>query len=190
MPPKFKFTKEEIILCALNITRENGIEALTARSLAERLGTSTKPIFGLFKNMEDVRAGVINEAYKKYHGCLQKTISEEKYPVYKASGMGYIQFAKEEKELFKLLFMRDRSNEKIDDNREEVRPQLEMIKDSLNLSEDDAWLFHIEMWIYVHGIATMTATAYLEWETEFISNTLSDVYNGLRQRFLEKSDSK
>ena len=33
------------------------------------------------------------------------------YPPYKAMGMGYIRFAAEERELFRLLFMRDRSGE-------------------------------------------------------------------------------
>lgn len=52
MPPKFKFTRDEITNAALNVTRKNGISGLTARALAAELGCSVKPIFGLFKNME------------------------------------------------------------------------------------------------------------------------------------------
>ena len=59
MPRKFLFTREEITAAALALVREKGVEALTARALGERLGTSAKPIFGLFKNMEDVRETVI-----------------------------------------------------------------------------------------------------------------------------------
>ena len=54
MPPKFKFTRDEITNAALNVTRKNGISGLTARALAAELGCSVKPIFGLFKNMEEV----------------------------------------------------------------------------------------------------------------------------------------
>ena len=54
-------------------------------------------------------------------------MTDGKYPPYKASGIAYIQFAKEEKELFKLLFMRDRTGEKIEENREEIRPMLNLI---------------------------------------------------------------
>ena len=52
MPPKCRFTREQIIQAALELTAEKGIGALTARSLAQRLGSSAKPIFGLFTNME------------------------------------------------------------------------------------------------------------------------------------------
>ena len=48
MPPKAKFTKEEIAEQALNIIKEEGAAALTARSLGERLGTSSRPIFTAF----------------------------------------------------------------------------------------------------------------------------------------------
>ena len=62
MPRKFLFTREEITAAALALVREKGAQALTARALGERLGTSAKPVFGLFKNMEDVRETVIAAA--------------------------------------------------------------------------------------------------------------------------------
>ena len=55
MPPKFKFTREEIIQAALDLTRESGIAAVTARGLGAKLGSSVKPIFSLFENMEEVQ---------------------------------------------------------------------------------------------------------------------------------------
>lgn len=183
MPPKFKFTKAEITKAALDLTKEQGISALTARALAAKLGCSVKPIFGLFKNMEEVQQEVLSEANKLYNSYLREDMSSGKYPVYKASGMGYIRFAKEERELFKLLFMRDRSNEGIEENREEIRPLIEIIMKNTGLSEDEAYMFHLEMWIYVHGIATMLATSYLNWDMEFISRVLTDGYIGLKHRF-------
>ena len=51
MPPKPKFTKEEIVTAALNITREKGIDAVTAREIAAKLGSSARPIFTVFRNM-------------------------------------------------------------------------------------------------------------------------------------------
>lgn len=55
MPPKPKFTKEEIAMTALNIIKEEGINALTARNLADHLKSSARPIFTIFKNMEEVK---------------------------------------------------------------------------------------------------------------------------------------
>ena len=182
MPPKLKFSREQIIHAALEITRRNGMSGLTARALAAELGSSAKPIFGLFQNMEEVQAEVLKAANTLYQNFLREGMNAGKWPPYKASGMAYIQFAKEEKELFKLLFMRDRSGEQIEENREEIRPILDIVMKNLHLTEDEAYLFHMELWVYAHGIATMLATSYLDWDMEFISNTLTDAYEGLKIR--------
>lgn len=189
MPPKFRYTREEMIAAALELVRQGGKDALTARALGAKLGCSAKPIFGLFRNMEELEGEVIAAADAYYQKYLVQKMQEGQYPPYKASGMAYIRFAKEERELFRLLFMRDRSGEIIGENLEEIRPLLDLIRKNTGLSEREAYLFHLEMWIYVHGIATMLATSYLEWDAEFISNTLTDSYQGLRHRFcVERED--
>lgn len=189
MPPKFRYTREEMIAAALELVRQGGKDALTARALGAKLGCSAKPIFGLFRNMEELEGEVIAAADAYYQKYLVQKMQEGQYPPYKASGMAYIRFSKEERELFRLLFMRDRSREIIGENLEEIRPLLDLIRKNTGLSEREAYLFHLEMWIYVHGIATMLATSYLEWDAEFISNTLTDSYQGLRHRFcVERKD--
>lgn len=183
MPRKFMFTREQIIAAALNLTRKGGICALTARALGAELGSSSRPIFGLFKNMEEVQQEVLKAANRLYQSYLKADMESGKYPPYKAGGMGYIRFAKEEKELFQLLFMRDRTREPAEENREELQPFLGLLQQNLGLSEEDAYIFHLEMWIYVHGIAAMLATSYLEWDEEFISRVLTDGYEGMKCRY-------
>lgn len=183
MPPKVKFTKEQMVTCAVNLVRKSGAAGLTARALAAELGCSAKPIFGLFQNMDEVKGEVIRSAHALYQARLREAMREGRYPPYKASGIAYIQFAREEKELFKLLFMRDRTGEKPEDERAELLPILALIMESLGLGEEDALRFHMEMWVYVHGVATMIATSYLDWEMEFISKILTDVYEGLKYRY-------
>lgn len=185
MPPKCRFTREEIIQAALDLTAEKGVGALTARGLAQRLGSSAKPVFGLFVNMEEVQQEVMKAANLRYQEYLRQDMSAGRYPPYKASGMAYIRFAREQKELFKLLFMRDRTHEEKAAG-DELEALLGLIQKNMGLSRDDAYRFHLEMWIYVHGIATMIATAYLEWDLDFISAALTDAYQGLRLRFLPK----
>lgn len=185
MPPKCRFTREDIIQAALDLTAEKGVGALTARGLAQRLGSSAKPIFGLFANMEEVQQEVVKAANLRYQEYLWQDMSAGRYPPYKASGMAYIRFAREQKELFKLLFMRDRTHEEKAAG-DELEALLGLIQKNMGLSRDDAYRFHLEMWIYVHGIATMIATAYLEWDMDFISAALTDAYQGLRLRFLPK----
>ena len=133
--------------------------------------------------MKEVKDETICKANELYESYINDSIREGKYPPYKASGMAYIKFAKEEKELFKLLFMRDRSGEKIEESKEPFRPILEIIMQSLDIDEDTAFKLHLELWLFVHGIATMIATSYLEWDVDFIDKALSDAYLGLKSRY-------
>lgn len=185
MPPKIKITKSDIVDIATNLIRSNGEQAINARSIASALNCSTQPIFSNFATMDDLRSAVKDAANALYQSYLETDMALGKYPPYKASGMAYIRFAREERELFKLLFMCDRSKEVIEENRDSIRPLLEIIQTNLSVNEDEAFLFHMEMWIYVHGIATMIATSYLNWDDALISKVLTDAYEGLKHRYTE-----
>lgn len=187
MPPKTKFTREEVIAAALETVRSGGMAGLTARSLAARLGSSAKPVFGLFENMREVQTEVINAANAEYQRFLAAETARSEYPPYKASGMAYIAFARRERELFRLLFMRDRAEALPQPKDESLDGIIALIRKSTGLSDEDARLFHLEMWVFVHGIAVMTATNYLDWEDESISRALSDAYMGLRSRWCGKA---
>lgn len=179
MPRQMLFTRREVEKAALELTREKGIGALSARSLGQRLGSSSKPIFSLYENMEEVRAAVIRAANEEYQRFLAEDMQAGRYPPYKASGMAYIRFAREERELFRLLFMRDRSGESHEQNDEEIEPLLDLICRNLGVDRKTARKLHLEMWIFVHGIASMIVTAYLEWDEPTVSEAVSDVYHGL-----------
>ena len=184
MPRNYMFTRDEIIAAALNLAKKGGISALTARALGRELGASSRPIFGLFKNMGEVQQEVFKAADALYQSYLKDSMESGKYPPYKASGMAYIRFAREEKELFKMLFMRDRTHENVENDKNGLQPYGEMLQQKLGLSEEDAYLFHLEMWMYVHGIAATLATSFLEWDEKFISRVLTDGYEGMKSRYV------
>ena len=111
MPPKVRITKEEIIKTALDLVRQSGAEAINARAIANALLCSTQPIFSNFATMEALQSAVLRKAYDYYLSFLKREVEGGAYPQYKAMGMAYVRFAKEERELFRLLFMRDRTGE-------------------------------------------------------------------------------
>lgn len=186
MPPKTRITKDDIVKSATDIVRERGIGEINARDIAARLNCSTQPIFSNFNTMNDLFEAVIRNAYDMYRTCIKHEMEKGEFPPYKASGMAYIEFARQEKELFKLLFMCDRKGFPLDENSEEIVEMNRLVQKNLNLSVDEAALFHLEMWIFVHGIATMLATGYLEFDRELISRMLSDSYLGIKKRYEEK----
>ena len=184
MPRKNMFTREQIVSSALELVREQGMEALTARGLGEKLGASSKPIFSWFRSMEQVQAAVMEAADQVYQTYLKSGMQEGKYPPFKAAGMAYIRFAKEEKQLFRLLFMRDRSHEPHQEKEgaEVAALKTELVQKNAGLNEQSARMLYLENWIYVHGIASMIATGYLEFDEADISVMMTDVYRGLTLR--------
>ena len=181
MPPKVKITKECIISVACDLVRKG--EAFNARSLAAALGCSTQPIFSNFETMEQVMEAVIREAALCYEELVKQEAASGLYPPYKASGMAYIRFAREERELFKLLYMCDRAGAPIPENTELNVEMEDLVHRNTGLGGADSKLFHLEMWAFVHGIATMFATGFLDLDWELVSNMLTDAYLGLKKHY-------
>ena len=183
MPPKVKVTKEDVVLAAMEIVRREGGAAINARTIAAQLGCSTQPIFSNFATMEELKAAVIAQAETLCDQYLQTEMESGKYPVYKASGMAYIRFAKEESALFQLLFMRDRGGETEDGADNRFTRMVTVVQGNTGLDFTDAQVFHLEMWAYVHGIATMMATGFFLPDWELVSRMLSDAYLGMRKHY-------
>ena len=187
MPPKAKFSKEEIVASAVEIVRTHGSDALTARALGQALGSSPRPIFTVFQSMEEVRREVIAYGQAVYQDLIAQEIARGKYPFYKSYGMAYIRFARQERELFKLLYMRDRTHETpVEDGY--MEDVYQAIMQANGITREQAMLMHLENWICVHGIATMLATAYYPMEEDLIAKIVSDAYQGSRNAVLKGED--
>ncbi len=181
MPPRVRVTKEQILEAALQLVRRQGAEAINARAVAAEIGCSTQPIFSNFPSVDDLKTAVTERALNLYNACIRNEMESTRYPLYKATGMGYIRFAEEESRLFCMLFMghTDRGFGKRAWN-----TAVDALVNSTSLSREKAQRFHLEMWVFVHGIAAMIATNYLTFEHEEISAMITDVYLGLRHRYL------
>lgn len=102
MPPKAKFTREEIISAALEVARSKGIEAITAREVGNYLGTSSSPVFVAFKNMDELLNEVYNSAVCEYSEFIADSVNYT--PVFKHFGFRLIEYARTQPNIFKLLY--------------------------------------------------------------------------------------
>ena len=156
MPPRARITREEIVEAAVSIVREKGLDGVTAREIAARKGTSTQPIFWYFGSMDEVKQAVRTEAEKLYGQSVLGGL-KERVPFF-GFGMAYIRFAKEQPELYKLLFFgtggigTTETMKRVD---ETVLPSL--VK-NYNVTEAQAELLYRDMWLVVHGLATLIVT--------------------------------
>ncbi|MBR2134529.1 MAG: TetR/AcrR family transcriptional regulator [Eubacterium sp.] len=182
MPPKAKFTKEEIIDAGLAILRERDISAVTAREIGNYLGSSARPIFTVFENMSEVLDGIEKKAREIYSEYVQQGLQQSL--AFKGVSQAYIQFAIKEPKLFQLLFMRKLSGDigvnkilpEIDDNYPAI---LKSITDEYPVSTDDAVVLYRHLWIYSHGIATLCATSMCRFTGEEIGIMLTEVFKSL-----------
>ena len=182
LPPKSKFTEEEIISAALTIVERDGIDGLTARELGKSLGSSARPIFTVYDSMDEVRQGVIAAAKSVYASFVEKGLTER--PAFKGVGKAYIEFATKRPKLFGLLFMRtDGSAPTVDsvlDMIDESAPRiLQSVIDEYALDEKSAKRLYTHLWLYTHGIATLIATGVCKFSESEISDMLTDVFIGL-----------
>lgn len=103
MPPSTKYTPELILEVAEELTREEGIGAITARALASRLGCSTGPISSHFASMEDLVAQLMDRIIARFVQAAGATGHPD--PLLGA-GIGWLRFAAEEPRLYEALFLR------------------------------------------------------------------------------------
>ncbi len=188
MPPRAKFTKEEIIEAALEIVRNEGFAALTARALGARLGSSARPIFTVFQGMDEIRQAVVDKAKALYREYIKRGLSDT--PAFKGVGTQYILFSIHEPKLFQLLFMKEHDDvpelsavlPMIDENYEAI---LSSVRDSYNLSHETAEKLYRHLWIYTHGIAALCATKMCRFTGEEISVMMTEVFISLLNRLKE-----
>lgn len=189
MPPKPKFTKEEIVAAALELVSKNGIESLTARELSLYLGSSARPIFTVFKSMEEVAQAVREAAMDKYEEFVSRAL--DYFPEFKKYGMQMVAFSKQEPKLFQLLFMTEnKSAECFNDVfpilGKTARACIEIIERDYKLEPDMAMLLFEHAWIHNFGICVMCAMGTCRFTDDEISEMLSDNFMGMMM--LTKSD--
>ncbi|GAA0038473.1 TetR/AcrR family transcriptional regulator [Lactobacillus amylovorus] len=111
MARKKEISKGKILDTAYKMAIKDGIEGLTARSIAKAGHFSTQPLYLEFDNMEDLRAQVL----KRISDDLRAYILQQKYtgePLIDLD-LSYIDFAKKHVNLFRAMFVDGKFGSKI-----------------------------------------------------------------------------
>ena len=181
MPPKARYTREEIIEVAFQMARENGIESVVARELGKRLGTSSSPIFTAFKNMEELHTEVRNMAMKEFESYVSDALSFT--PAFKHVGERMIQFAATEPKLFQLVYMKEhnvsqRYHDLVSELGDTVEVCLDVMQRDYALTREDAEKLFEQIWLHTFGICVLVAGKVCHFTGEEISEMLSREFQG------------
>lgn len=182
MPPKPKYTKDQIVAIALDVVSQQGLQALTAKELGAALGTSTSPIFTVFDSMQQVQDAVKAAAMARFESYAHKTGKD--MPPFKQIGMQMILFAKKEPRLYQLLFMSPScSVESFEDIFERLgavaEESLQVIQNDYGLTRDSTKNLFKHTWIHTFGIGALCATGMCNFSEEMISQMLTQDFTAM-----------
>lgn len=176
MPPSVKFQKEEIVAAAMEIARQKGIEAVTAREVARTLRVSVGPIFTWFDTMDQLKAEVYVQARALYRSYIERGLAG---PIpFLGVGQQYIRFAREEPELYKLLFLTGRGDY--------GGGAMAALKLSQDLARDSVMrIYHMDaatadryfcdLWLVVFSFATLIVTDDCPYTDAEMSAVLTEI---------------
>jgi AcrR family transcriptional regulator len=182
MPPKQKFTREEVVTASLALARREGIAAITARRLGAELGVSSRPIFTAFRNMEEVLQETAKAARDIYNAYVEQGLAEN--PAFKGVGMQYFRFARDEPKLFEWLFMSANDNSvtlsdilpAIDEKSDRI---LDSIQTAYGFSRETAYRLYQVLWIFTHGLACLHISGITRLTEDEVSKLLTEVFTGM-----------
>ena len=140
--PKQRITKEMVVNAAFEIARNDGMEQVMVKTIAEKIGCSVQPIYSYCKNMEGLRQDVTQKVSSFIGEYVQTHIDKD--DIFGSTGRTYIQLAKEEPNLFKIFILHKRNGiSSLDDlYQSETNPHV-------------AEKLHLNMLIYTIGLGTI-----------------------------------
>ncbi|PKM86692.1 MAG: TetR/AcrR family transcriptional regulator [Firmicutes bacterium HGW-Firmicutes-12] len=192
MGPKTKFTKEQIIDAAFEIAETEGIDNITMRKIAQKMGSSVAPIYVNFKDTNELIGALV----ERIIGVSQQLLIEESTGnPFHDMGSASLRFAMEYSVLFRDLVMKNNNYMKGYDEKmipaliEEMKtdPELE------GFTVDELKTILLKMRIFQLGLSVMVANGTLPKDYEkqalmdILSSTANDVILSAR---LSKSKSK
>lgn len=177
MPPTVRFTRDAVLHAACQLMRHEGMEALNARAIAKELGGSTQPIFRLFTNMEDLHRELILYVARQFQAHAEADMAQSDSP-YIQLCTTYLLYGRDEPELFKLLFMRDRVSEGQYSDQTNFDLVFNIIKKETSLDDETALRFFERTWLFIHGLAVCIATKYIPCQDErYLISMVKEAYN-------------
>ena len=178
MPATKKITKEMILEAGINVVREAGFGAINARSVARKAHVSTQPIYQEFSNMMELKREIRDEIYKLAEKMIQEYSSLGDEYEYMAYGLGFVKFAREERQLFRYMYLDYENNEetKVSPDYEEI---IGKMMHSLKQNRETCAKIHRDMTLYTLGLAVASYTGSMRLTDEELKTCFSRQYRAL-----------
>lgn len=165
MPSSPKIPKETILQHALEMLIQNGYASINIKALAKKIGCSTQPISWHFGNMENFRNALTEYALGYVNEKLLS--ASEGMSAFSNVGIGYIDIAFDEPNLFRYLYMSGESEYHaggfdIFTTADANSAMIEQIAKQSGISADKVNDFFRNTIIYTHGLACFVVSGLIK----------------------------
>ena len=159
MPATIELSKEHIVKVAVKMVNDDGWDSVNARSLAKKLGVSTKPLYRIYNNMDEIKEDIYKEISRQYDEFITSRVDNKKALI--TLCIAYVEFAQEYKNLFISLFLSNNLKWQCFENVLDEKWNQSTIINLVNkhgYSFDEAKTLFMNLWLYANGLATLIAT--------------------------------
>jgi len=164
MPPRTQFTSDDVLEAAFEIVREEGLKKLSARRVAEKLNSSTAPVYSSFRSMTELEGAVIRKAVDLLEEYTKKEYTDIPFL---NMGVGFVVFARDHDMLFRSLFLEgNRFKNVVCDFHTSLEERLPKVSILEGLDEDEKKLVLKKLSTYSIGLATLVCTGLLDDDSD------------------------
>lgn len=172
MGRKIQITKEIILETALQMLIRDGYGAITVKTLAAEIGCSTQPIVWHFENMNGFRKAFFKycidyakSQFTVWNGSLDDLLTE--------TARGYITIACNMPNLFRFVFADNKEDCKASDavqklQLDNTKKIIHLLCEEKGVTAQQAASFLMNYEFYIHGIASYTASGFVNYPEEKI----------------------
>ncbi len=178
--PEQRVTKRMVLDAALDLVREQGEEARSARAIAARAGCSVQPIYSLFGDMGELTRQLYDHA-RAWVAAYHREHERDGSNLFEANGFSHLRLARTERNLFRFLYLSPHMNARsFQDVYESVAlPGVQRCIEELGqLDPEAARKLYLHMIVYTHGMATMLAAG-SDFSDEELHDRLHEAFEGL-----------
>lgn len=178
MPPRPKVSRDEIINAAYEIMEESGIEAVVAREVGKKLGTTTGPIFTFFSGMDELKEEVYQRGLRGVTEYLEDAI--EYKPAFKEFGLRWIRYAKEHPHVYSMVFLMKGPQREVTgvfnkDFVSVIDPLRKDVAETFDITIEQADNIINKMAVYAQGVAILCITTKVDIPEEELSHNFSEM---------------